>query len=166
MSQFFSDLAGGSRVPKMTEREANSLEELRAAPNGVNRVLLLYDGTQGSSDVFRSLLTMLDPHVGFHVMRTTDEAKSRLDGDIREAGRLGRVAKLVVLPGTADFVDELVRVIRDNGIDVVVARMSLATLTGRTGATISSWSDDVLHQTGCRVFFAAESPAAEVQHQS
>ena len=163
--EFFSDLAGGSRIPKMKEPKANSLEELRAASKGVNLVLMLHDGTQASSDLFQSLLMMLDPHVGFQVIEAIGGANGRLDGDIREARRLGRVAKLVVLPGTKGFVDELIRVIRDFDVDVVISRMPLATLTGRNGETISSWSKQVLSQTNCQVFFAAESPETDVRNQ-
>jgi amino acid transporter/nucleotide-binding universal stress UspA family protein len=163
--EFFSDFAGGSRTPKVKERKVKSLDELRAASNGVNLVLLLYDGTQESSDLFQSLVMMIDPHVGFQVIETSEEAKSRLDGDIREARRLGRVAKVVSLPGTAGFVDELIRVILDADVDIVIARMPLASLTGRNGDTISSWSEQVLRQTDCRVFFAAESPETDVRHQ-
>ena len=163
--EFFSDLGGGQRIPKAKEQKAGSLDELRAASGGVNLVLVLYDGTQASSDLFQSLLMMLDPHVGFQVIETSEAAKERLDDDIREARRLGRVTKLVALPGKASFVDELVRVILDSDIDVVIARMPLATVTGRNGETSSSWSEQVLRQTKCRVFLAAELPEADADRQ-
>ena len=59
----YLDLAGGSRIPKMSERRARSVSELRAAGVGVDRVLLLHDGTQTSSDLFQGVLTMLDDEV-------------------------------------------------------------------------------------------------------
>ena len=55
------DLAGGNRVPKISERQARSVAELRAAGIGVNRVLLAHDGTSASHDLFQDVLTMLDP---------------------------------------------------------------------------------------------------------
>ena len=41
----YLDLAGGNRIPKISERQARSVAELRAAGVGVDRVLLLHDGT-------------------------------------------------------------------------------------------------------------------------
>jgi len=57
------DLAGGNRIPKISERQARSVAELRAAGVGVSRVLLIHDGTSSSHDLFQSVLTMLDPLV-------------------------------------------------------------------------------------------------------
>ena len=57
------DLAGGNRIPKISERQARSVAELRAAGVGVDRVLLVHDGTSASHDLFQSVLTMLDPQV-------------------------------------------------------------------------------------------------------
>src|SRR5438132_2427358 len=57
------DLEGGSRIPKISERQARSVAELRAAGVGVDRVLLIHDGTRASSDLFDAVMTMLDPAV-------------------------------------------------------------------------------------------------------
>ncbi len=57
----YLDLAGGNRIPKISERKARSVAELRAAGVGVDRVLLLHDGSPASSDLFQAVLTMLDP---------------------------------------------------------------------------------------------------------
>ena len=38
------DLGGGNRIPKISERKARSVAELRAAGVGVDRVLLICDG--------------------------------------------------------------------------------------------------------------------------
>ena len=40
------DLGGGNRIPKISERKARTVAELRAAGVGVSRVLLVHDGTQ------------------------------------------------------------------------------------------------------------------------
>lgn len=59
----YLDLAGGSRIPKISERRARSVDELRAAGVGVDRVLLLHDGSPACSDLFHHVLTMLDDKV-------------------------------------------------------------------------------------------------------
>ena len=58
----YLDLAGGNRIPKVSER-ARTIEELRAAGVGVDRVLLTHDGSPACSDLFQGVLTMLDPQV-------------------------------------------------------------------------------------------------------
>ena len=58
------DLGGGNRIPKISERQARTVAELRAAGVGVDRVLLVHDGSRAGSDLFRAVLTMLDPQVG------------------------------------------------------------------------------------------------------
>src|SRR3954471_18810010 len=59
----YLDLGGGNRIPKISERKARSVAELRAAGVGVDRVLLVHDGSPSSSDLFQAVLTMLDPEV-------------------------------------------------------------------------------------------------------
>src|SRR5207248_222472 len=59
----YLDLAGGNRIPKISERQARSVAELRAAGVGIDQVLLVHAGNQASSDLFQGVLTMLDPQV-------------------------------------------------------------------------------------------------------
>jgi amino acid transporter/nucleotide-binding universal stress UspA family protein len=59
----YFDLSGGNRIPKISERRARSVGELRAAGVGIDRVLVLHDGTQSGSDLFQGVLTMLDDEV-------------------------------------------------------------------------------------------------------
>src|SRR5205814_1316712 len=59
------DLAGGNRIPKISERKARSVAELRAAGEGVRRVLMVHDNTSHASDLFDLVLTTLDPDVVF-----------------------------------------------------------------------------------------------------
>ena len=59
----YQDLGGGNRIPKISERRARSVAELRAAGVGVDRVLLVHRDTPGSADLFQAVLTMLDPEV-------------------------------------------------------------------------------------------------------
>src|SRR5437868_2321364 len=62
------DLAGGNRIPKISERKARSVAELRAAGVGVDRVLLVHYERPESSDLFQAVLTMLDPDVALAVV--------------------------------------------------------------------------------------------------
>ena len=64
----FLDLAGGNRIPKITERQARSVAELRAAGVGVDRVILVHDGSPACSDLFQAVLTMLDAQVSLTVV--------------------------------------------------------------------------------------------------
>jgi hypothetical protein len=62
------DLGGGARVPKISDRQARTVAELRAAGVGVDRVLLCYYGGNGHKDLFEAVLTMLDPQVALGVV--------------------------------------------------------------------------------------------------
>ena len=64
----YLDIAGGSRIPKISERSARSVSELRAAGVGVDRVLLLHDGSRAHSDLFQAVVTLLDPEVALGVL--------------------------------------------------------------------------------------------------
>ena len=57
----YFDLAGGNRIPKISERRARSVAELRAAGVGVDRMLFVHDGSSAGHDLFQAILTTLDP---------------------------------------------------------------------------------------------------------
>jgi len=57
----YFDLAGGNRIPKLGERRARSIAELREAGVGIRRVVVVHDRTSTGSDLFANVLTMLDP---------------------------------------------------------------------------------------------------------
>jgi nucleotide-binding universal stress UspA family protein len=61
------DVGGGNRIPRISERKARTVAELRAAGVGVRRVLMVHDNTHHSRDLFDAVLTMLDPDVGFDI---------------------------------------------------------------------------------------------------
>ena len=65
---FYYDLAGGNRIPKLGERRARSVAELREAGVGIKHVLLVHDGTSAGSDLFANVLTMLDPLVALSLV--------------------------------------------------------------------------------------------------
>ena len=105
------DLAGGNRIPKISERQARSVAELRAAGVGVSRVLLVHDGTPKSHDLFQSVLTMLDPQVHLdlvvvpHSALAAGEIQTALAADVSRAKQLGRELITVIAgeqPGTGD----------------------------------------------------------------
>ena len=104
----YFDLEGGNRIPKIGERQARSVAELRASGVGVDRVLLIHDGTPAGSDLFSWVLTMLDPEVVLDFVAlvprdqqrpgATAEASVPANGlvhDREQAERLGR--KLTIL---------------------------------------------------------------------
>jgi amino acid transporter/nucleotide-binding universal stress UspA family protein len=64
----YFDLAGGNRIPRLGERRARSVAELREAGIGIRHVLLLHDRTSVGSDLFANVLTMLDPQVALSVV--------------------------------------------------------------------------------------------------
>ncbi len=76
----YLDIGGGSRIPKISERHARTVAELRAAGEGVDRVMLLHDGSSGHSDLFKAVLTLLDPGVALGVLPVS------ADGDEAPAG--------------------------------------------------------------------------------
>ncbi len=76
----YLDLAGGNRIPKISERRARSVEELRAAGVGVDRVLLLHDGSPNNSDLFRAVLTMLDDDVVLGLASVVPPGSDPLNG--------------------------------------------------------------------------------------
>jgi amino acid transporter len=93
------DLAGGNRIPTIGERKAKSIAEMRAAGEGVGRVLLAYDGTAGATDLFQSVLTMLDAQVGLTVVSVAAKGADAADGDFldqvrNQSARLNRAIEL------------------------------------------------------------------------
>lgn len=120
----YLDLAGGNRIPKITERRARSVDELRAAGVGVDRVLLLHDGTQACSDLFHSVLTMLDDKVALGLVSVVPAGSDPLNGhsvvkqDQQRAEQLDRALHVHELK-TATGV-EIVDLARQQLYDVII----------------------------------------------
>ena len=87
----YLDLGGGNRIPKISERQARSVEELRSAGVGVSHALLVHSGTAEGSDLFKAVITMLDPHVAMSVVSLPAKGPSGR-GRLGPAGRGARRA--------------------------------------------------------------------------
>jgi amino acid transporter len=82
------DVGGGNRIPRISERKARTVAELRAAGVGVRRVLMVHDNTHHSRDLFDAVLTMLDPDVVFdvvHISTATPGTGSSSMGNLKPA---------------------------------------------------------------------------------
>src|SRR5260370_135216 len=97
------DLAGGNRIPKISERRARSVAELRAAGVGVDKVLLAHYGDPESGDLFDAVLTMLDPLVVLTLVPVAAKPAALANGNgilqknLERAQQLGRAVEVRVL---------------------------------------------------------------------
>ncbi|HEV3236315.1 MAG TPA: amino acid permease, partial [Gemmataceae bacterium] len=160
------DLAGGSRIPKASERKARSVAELRAAGVGVDRVLLIHDNTPESSDLFQAVLTMLDRQValGVVLLRASNGAvngNGALHQDVQRAEQLGRQVTVHQL-GAQEKAEQIVRLAREGKYDLVIVN-----------ATSDSEADDHLlldrgyltRHAPCRVFLSTTPPIPQEPEQ-
>jgi len=99
----YLDLGGGNRIPKISERQARSVAELRAAGVGVSHVLLVHHDTAESSDLFGAVLTMLDPQIVLTIVPVRAETPASaqpdwLQQDVERARQLKRDVDVLTLP--------------------------------------------------------------------
>jgi amino acid transporter/nucleotide-binding universal stress UspA family protein len=97
----YFDLAGGNRIPKIGERQARSVAELRSAGVGVSHVLLIHENTSTSSDLFAAALTMLDPEVTLTILSMPQTAPAEtewLQQDLTRARQLRRAVEVCAMP--------------------------------------------------------------------
>lgn len=144
------DLAGGNRIPKISERQARTVAELRAAGVGVDRVLLVHDGTRAGSDLFQGVLTMLDPQVVLGIVHRplVNGARELLDQDLLRAENLGRETTAHELADAA-FDEKLVDLARESAYDLVI-------IPRPPGA--EQHAEYVLSHAHCPVFLAVPPP--------
>jgi amino acid transporter len=118
------DIAGGNRIPKLSELQAKSSAALRAAGVGVRLVLFVHDGSREASDLFQALLTMLDKAVGADVAEVVPPedavARELIDSDLARAGRLGRQPR-VHHNLTDKTVARISDLVHDQHYDLVIA---------------------------------------------
>ena len=134
----YFDLAGGNRIPKIGERQARSVAELRSAGVGVSHVLLVHDGTSASSDLFTAALTMLDPEVALTVVHVPSDETSPgestwLQRDFARAEKLRREVEVSPLP-PGDPAEQLVILAGEINCDLLVLGVSEADSSSRQRA--------------------------------
>jgi amino acid transporter/nucleotide-binding universal stress UspA family protein len=154
----YLDLGGGNRIPKISERRARSVAELRAAGVGVDRVLLLHDGSQANSDLFQAVLTMLDPQVGLAVLPVVPAGSDPLNGhgvvhqDEERARQLGRPLQRIDLPN-ADGPTVVARA-REGQFDLIVLALPPETPADPLGH-LDERSRFIVRNAHCRVLLAS-----------
>jgi nucleotide-binding universal stress UspA family protein len=147
----YFDLGGGNRIPKLSERRARSVEELRAAGVGVDRVLLVHEGTMADNDLFQAVLTMLDPQVKLTVvpvkqngelLRHIHEQSEQLKREIDTFSVNGDPGPAIVKLARAEHYDLIVLGLADE-------------LAPDQRLRLPPWADHVLRHAHCRVFLAS-----------
>jgi amino acid transporter/nucleotide-binding universal stress UspA family protein len=154
----YFDLEGGSRIPKISERKARSVAELRAAGVGVDRVLMTHDGTQAGSDQFKSVLTMLDAGVTLDLVAVQADGRpwpangETISRDLELARKLGQETQVQPLEGEPG--PEIVRLARETHYDLIILSLP-GTPQTQVGQPWPDWVDHVLTHAHCSVFLAA-----------
>lgn len=149
------DIAGGNRIPKISERRARSVAELRAAGVGVDRVLLVFEPSQESLDLFQDVLTMLDADVTLNLVVPSGsklQPSEHLQKALTTSARLERAVGLEEI--TEDRGPDIVRRAVEQRDDLIL--MALPAQHGITA--VPSWIDHVLRHAPCRVFLASMPP--------
>jgi nucleotide-binding universal stress UspA family protein len=152
------DLAGGNRIPKISERRARSVAELRAAGIGVDRVILVHDGRPGTSDLFQVVLTMLDPQVTLALVPVVPLGKDPLNGhslvkqDRERARQLGRDMPIHEVNG--DLASGIVQLAREGQYGLIVLPLP-AELAAGGHYPLDECSRYILQHAHCPVFLAA-----------
>ena len=155
----YLDLAGGNRIPKISERKARSVAELRAAGVGVDRVLLLHDGSPANSDLFQAVLTMLDPQVALGVVPVVPSGSEPLNGsglvnqDEERARQLGRELQVIALsvPDGRAIVERA----SEDQYDLIILPLSDESPNNPLGA-LDERARYIVRNAHCRVFLAAQ----------
>ena len=155
------DVGGGSRIPKISERQAQSVAELRAGGVGVKRVLMAHDGTSNSSDLFESVLTMLDPEVGLALLITppsetlesTHATGSLVASDCERARKLGRELEVHELKGDRDIGAAAVQLIREKDYDALILCAHVQRDTPE--AAKLDWTEYVRQHAPCPIFLGS-----------
>jgi hypothetical protein len=154
------DIAGGTRIPRISERKARTVAELRAAGVGVRRVLMAHDNTPHASDLFDAVLTTLDPDVVFDLVHLANGNGSNGKGantgsvtvavslmqDVERAEKIGREMTVHTLSG--DPGPGIVKLTLEKDYDLVILD-SPATTEGEKGTI--PWQQFVREHASCLV---------------
>jgi len=160
----YFDLEGGNRIPKISEVQARTVAELRAAGVGVDRVLLFHDATPAGSDVFQAVLTMLDPQVVLDLAVAEAEIKAQalpepppqkstggslhlppLAHDQEQARKLGREIELLPLNG--DWGNAIVQHAQEGKYDLIIVPVP----PGDSRNQLPPWVEQVRQNATCPV---------------
>jgi hypothetical protein len=153
----YLDLAGGNRIPKISERRARSVAELRAAGVGIDKVLMVHDGSPVSSDLFQSVLTMLDPEVLLGLAPVVPPGSDPLNGhgivhqDEERARQLSRPLETLALK-VGDG-PEIVRIAREEQYDLIVLPLPSESPANPL-AQVDARTQYIVQHAHCRVFLA------------
>jgi amino acid transporter len=153
----YLDLAGGNRIPKISERRARSVDELRAAGVGVDRVLLLHDGSPANSDLFQAVLTMLDEKVALGLVPVVAPGSDPLNGhgvvhqDEQRAVQIGR--QLTVHPVTTGDGPEIVELAKKELYDLIVLPLPAESPSDPLGR-LDARGTYIVQRAHCRVMLA------------
>lgn len=156
--ELFLDLGGGNRIPKISERHARSVAELRAAGVGVDRVLLLHDGTTMNSDLFSAVVTMLDNQVRLALVSVLPPGQDARNGhsvlkqDQQRAEQLDR--QLEVLPLDNPDGPTLVERARAEQVDLIIIPLP-PEANSNVPERMDRRTQYVLAHAHCRVMLAA-----------
>jgi len=155
----YLDLGGGNRIPKISERQARSVEELRSAGVGVSRALLVHSGTAEGSDLFKAVITMLDSRVAMTVVSLPPkqiagvEEGSWLQQDVDRALQLKRELELQTLP-EGDPAEEIVKLARSEKFNLVVLGRPSQSSYGEAPFNV----DYIVEHAPCWVCIVTPSP--------
>jgi hypothetical protein len=150
------DLNEGNRIPKAAERQAKTVDDLRAAGIGIRRVLLAHDGTTAGHDVFDWLLTMVASEVTLDMVQVAPtEATPSIDPDAMQkdqqrGAQLGRVVSILARDPQSG--PDLVRLAGAGNYDVLVLPWPI---TWSPSSNSSDWMSYVRQHSPCSVFLAA-----------
>ncbi len=153
----YLDLGGGSRIPKISERRARSVDELREAGVGVDRVLLLHDGSPTNSDLFQAVLTMLDEKVVLGMVSLLPAEAETVNGptlvqkDVQRAEQLGR--QLLLHPLTTCDGPAIVELAKKELYDLIVLPLSAESPLDPLGR-LDDRSIYIIQHAHCRVLLA------------
>src|SRR5262249_51206191 len=132
-----------------------SVAELRAAGVGVDRVLLVYDGSPAGSDLFQGVLTMLDPAVALALVPLVPPGKDPYNGhhlvqqDQERAKQLGR--ELAVYNVDGDAGEQIVKLAQENQYDLIIVLLPDQCSADKS-LPLPPWAERVLRHAHCRVF--------------
>lgn len=157
----YFDLSGGNRIPRISERQARNVAELRAAGVGVDRVLFVHDGSAEGHDLFQAMLTTLDPQVSLAVVplpadqRNPEDEHDMCQEDIDFAMNIKREIQTLQVTGELGLgiIDAAAR----DKVDLIVL-LSDREHMPQSMAADGSWMDYVIQHAGCLVFLAVPPP--------